>query len=213
MVFLPGLGADQRLFFEQKKVFGEAYFPEWIRPQARESLADYARRWSKDFQSEEHTLVGMSFGSQMAIELSRHLSVRKIISISGFSHSSQVGARFKSQVRLGLMAPDILISWILKRHAVPYFCKKEGLSFEQAELLREMTESLDFDFFRWAAKAATQWEMDFVPSCPIVRIHGECDDVVPRGSAPIQYPLPDAKHLIQFTHAREVNEIIAQESS
>lgn len=224
ILFLPGLGADERLFVEQKKAFSKAVFPKWLAPQKNESLAEYAKRWSKKFSSKPKIIVGISFGSQVAIELAHHLDVKKIIAISGFSSSEQVSNRFRRQVRWGLRLPNFMIRFVARKFLVSAFAKTENLNFEQCEILKKMADDIDLDFFRWASKAAADWKTNQLPSCQIIEIHGEYDLVIPlrdKQKAPqerlchlnasVDHLIPKAGHLIQMTNSEIVNRILEDE--
>ena len=218
MIFLPGLGATQDLFVEQKKLFPDALFPEWIASQKDESLSSYAERFAQELASrptrpvENWVLIGFSFGSQVALELSKHLPTKAIVILSGFRSSDEIPSRFHLQTRLGLLFPDRFIQWILSQFLASYFCKKERLEEEYAQLIFRMAEQVDLDFFRWAALAARKWSWDCSQSdsLEIIQVHGEKDFVIPlRYLVSPDLVLKDASHLIQFTNAKEVNKIIS----
>jgi len=69
LVFLPGLGADARLFDPQRAVFPEIEVPPWLPYREEESLADYARRMAATVTlSANMYLGGVSFGGMVALE-------------------------------------------------------------------------------------------------------------------------------------------------
>ena len=223
-MFLPGLGANESLFIEQKKKFPHALFPKWLAPHKNESLSSYAKRWANEFSPTPKILVGMSFGSQVAIELAHHLDVKKVIVISGFSSSEQVSNRFRRQVKWGLCLPDFFIRFIARHILAKAFAKTERLSAEHQNVLKKMVDDMDLHFFRWASKAAADWKTNQMPNCPIIEIHGENDAVITLRDkrkapqkhladldSPVDHLIRDASHLIQMTKAEIVNRILEDE--
>jgi pimeloyl-ACP methyl ester carboxylesterase len=213
MIFFPGLGATQDLFYEQRKAFPNALFPAWIDPLENESLQSYGKRMAASLKDDRNPsiLVGMSFGSQVALEVSKHLPTQSIVIISGFRNEREVSIRLKRQVKWGLALPDALIRWTAEKVLAPYFIKKERLSEEHSEILVRMSQEIDLSFFRWASKAAASWTYQEPTNKPtnIIQVHGEMDFVVRLNE--LKGPdlvLKNAQHLIQFTHAHEINKVI-----
>jgi pimeloyl-ACP methyl ester carboxylesterase len=218
MIFFPGLGATQDLFREQRKAFPDALFPSWIDPLENESLESYGKRMAASLYEEgrSYILIGMSFGSQVALEVAKHLPTSRIVIISGFRNGTEVSTRFKNQVKWGLGLPDFIIRWIARKILAPYFIKKEALSFEHSQVLIQMSQDIDFSFFRWASKAAALWTYPEPTDSAIksFQIHGENDPIIRLEE--LKHPdliLKNARHLIQFTHSKDVNEVIQNAQS
>ncbi len=80
MFFIPGLGADKRLFHLQRKAFPQSMALDWIAPLENESLARYARRWAKRLRLQPGCiLVGVSFGGMIAQEMARQVKPKAVI--------------------------------------------------------------------------------------------------------------------------------------
>ncbi|HEY0434517.1 MAG TPA: hypothetical protein VGC95_11625, partial [Chitinophagaceae bacterium] len=73
--FISGLGADRRAFYRiQMPSSIQIVHLDWIDPLPKESLNDYALRFSKLIdRHEEFILVGLSFGGMLAVELGKFL--------------------------------------------------------------------------------------------------------------------------------------------
>ena len=71
-----GLGVDQRVF--DKIDFGnlDVEFIDWIEPLKNESLSDYAKRISQSLTDSNPTLIGLSFGGMIAVEISKILQTK-----------------------------------------------------------------------------------------------------------------------------------------
>ena len=72
LIFLPGLGADHRLFAPQAGVFENLTVPPWIPPCRDESLQQYAARLAETIEPKgPYVLGGVSLGSQALQPLAR----------------------------------------------------------------------------------------------------------------------------------------------
>ena len=60
--FIPGLGADKRVFNFLDLSFCEPIFIDWIKPSVAETLTSYAQRLFETIQDEKASIVGVSFG-------------------------------------------------------------------------------------------------------------------------------------------------------
>lgn len=209
LVLLPGLGADGRLFDDLEAFAPPFVTPAWPTPEPRESLAEYARRWAPELRCQlgERPIVlgGMSFGGQVALELASHLRPRAVVLLASHPDSDELTVRFRRQVRLLPLLPDAVLRWGLRRIAMPLIARRERLSREQRARLLAMAADENLTFFRWASRAAAEWRRraDAVLPCPLLRLHGEHDSVIPLGRREAVEVL-DAGHLIPMTHAAEV---------
>lgn len=80
LVFLPGLGADHRLFDNQTAAFPNSYAVDWIDPLPKETLEDYAVRFAASIRTELNKrppspiiVCGLSLGGMIAPYVAREL--------------------------------------------------------------------------------------------------------------------------------------------
>ena len=90
--FISGLGADKRIF--QKLTFPQNWIIkhiEWVDHSKDESLADYCRKLTAQIDTSiPFSLVGLSFGGIVAVELSKIISPEKILILSSISTSKEL---------------------------------------------------------------------------------------------------------------------------
>ena len=77
-----GLGVDQRVFDNIDFGHLDVEFIEWIEPLKNEFLEKYAKRISLSLTELNPTLIGLSFGGMIAVEISKILKTKQIILIA-----------------------------------------------------------------------------------------------------------------------------------
>ena len=215
LILLPGLGADGRLFEEQRRAFPGLITPAWIEPRDDESLRDYARRFAAHLGPDARPtwIGGTSFGGQVALEMVPWMRPRPegVFLIAAPRSRETITAAFRIQQAFGSLAPPWLARRFVRWLAEP-FARSEKLSPAQAQLLREIAADLDLDFLRWGARASAEWSRraDDPVGARVVHVHGRHDPVIPWREGEPDVVLDDARHLIAFTHARRVNGLLAE---
>ena len=219
LIFLPGLGADHRLFKPQLAAFKNSACPKWIPHQREASLASYAARFAATLPaSDPPVLVGFSFGGMVALELARILPVERrplgVVLISGVRSARAVSPAFKAQQAIGSLIPHAIAHTLIAGPLTTVFAKRDRLDAQQATLLREMASDIDTRFLFWAARACASWTHDGRVPVPVAHIHWQHDSVIPYVPHPSlqggEAELVDAGHLISWTAADEVNAFIAR---
>ena len=67
-------------------------------------------------------------------------------------------------------------------------------------------------FLRWACPALAEWAAPETSGVPVYHIHGSCDRILLRRLAdpPPDRVIPGAGHLVNLTHARQVNAFLKE---
>jgi pimeloyl-ACP methyl ester carboxylesterase len=216
LILLPGLGADGRLFDEQRGAFPFLETPEWIPPASDdERLEDYAARFAARLGPDARPtwIGGTSFGGQVALEMAHRMRprVEGVILIAAPRSRETVTAAFRAQQALGSLAPEALVRRVVPWLAGP-FARREGLSAEHAARLRSIAAEVDVGFLRWGARASAAWRRTPTDpvAAPVHHVHGRRDAVIPWREGEPDLLLDDAGHLITFTHASAVNAFVAE---
>lgn len=213
MILLPGLGADHRLFEEQKAVPG-VRIESLPRPQEGESFRAYAVRvWKGLAPVEPIWAGGFSFGGMLALEAARDPACRPmfkgIVLISSCRSRRAITDGFRRQQALTRWIPAPLAAVGAKSFLSGNFVRKNGISGRHADLVRAMAAELDIVALRYGARAYAEWDFEGpekeFPELPVRQIHGARDSVIPPVPGDADTVLPDAGHLLQYTHAEELN--------
>ena len=210
IVLLSGLGADGRLFREQKARFPGLTAVSWIEPRGSESLADYAARLASDISGLHASyLGGASFGGMVALEVARVLQPKGVFLLGSCRSPRSIGGIFRIGTRIASALPESL----LRRGELfaPQVARVMGSrNREIAMLLAEMYRSVSPRLIRWGAGAIRNWPGVEDPGVPVHHIHGQCDRVIPlRGLRPDRV-VPEAGHLLTLTHPEAVNAFLAE---
>src|ERR1700733_4320195 len=164
LYFISGLGADKRIF--QNLVLPESfriYYIEWVPVFENESMESYCRRLSSKInQQEPFSLVGLSFGGVIAIELSKFLSPVQTVLISSFCFKKEVPWYY---ILLGE-------SRIYKIFPPRILLRPNNIAFrlfgaykpEIKNLLKNIFEDTDPEFFEWAIRQLFSWNNHWKPA-------------------------------------------------
>ncbi|MDO5567516.1 MAG: alpha/beta hydrolase [Planctomycetia bacterium] len=218
ILFLPGLGADHRLFDAQSAQFATSIALDWLDIRKNETMDEYARRLVDSLPKGQHSYIicGDSLGGMIAPRVAQFLDTRYCVLISSIDNPS----------RLPLLA-RVLCALAIKSRVLFY------VMAGSLKLLGKLLQPVFSLFLPWYDKAAVDQFLDMpvarfygmlkllygaikertsaeqYVSCPIISIHGNRDRVIP-----IRYTQPDyildGGHLIIMPRADEINEIIAQ---
>jgi len=202
--FLSGLGADKRAFSLLDLSFCEAIFIDWIRPQEKESLENYALRLRRQIPEEHPVVVGVSFGGMLASAMAKADPLMNIIIIA----SNKSSLEFPFYLRLGKYFP--VYRWL------PEKIIRSGRSFnwvfgvkdkEQKKLLAEILADIDPSFLKWAIDAILHWKEKNVPA-NVKHIHGTADKLLPYRLVKADYEIKGGTHLMSINRPVEISSLL-----
>lgn len=216
IIMFPGLGADRRLFKYQTDSIPNLIVPNFIDPKPNESLKDYSQRYVKNLPISSNDIIGgMSFGGMLAMEIAKIRDCKAVILICANRRSTEISNQFRLQVNLLKTLPESMVRLGLKTMGISTLKNREGLEKSDIETLEAMVEDLDFPFFKWSSMACSDWDYDFNPddfSMPVYQIHGEKDSIINLPSKEESEFIAGAGHLLNFTHAKELNKWILEKT-
>lgn len=208
MVLFTGLGADQRLLEPQRDLPYELITPGWIEPAQGQTLPEYARRMAAGIDWPDRCLLGgVSFGGMIAAELAPQVKPDALLLIASCLSARSIPSMFRFLNALGKAVPDaaIRLSGGLSRRFVNLF---GDFSDEVQLLLADMLRRASVNLLRRAGEMALAWPGAPQPPCPRLWIHGGRDLVIPLPKVNPDVVIPGGGHLINWTHAEQVNRLI-----
>jgi pimeloyl-ACP methyl ester carboxylesterase len=217
LILFPGLGADPRMFRQQKRAFGDdLQCPDWLSPHADEPFDGYTRRWAKQLHPDPDDdrplfLGGVSFGGMVAMQMARHLTTTAVILIGSCRSSAAKPPRWQTARRLGDMIPRRLFGRRALAAAALWVSVLDRLDGPHRSLMMKMAADSDPEHIRWSGHACADWDFDSGQDPgfpPVHQIHGRLDAIIPLYPGDPDTVIPDGRHLIHFSHRHTVNRYI-----
>jgi pimeloyl-ACP methyl ester carboxylesterase len=205
--FISGLGADRSIFKHIHLPAGfQPVYLDWIPPQKDESLSHYAQRLIDKINTREaFSLVGLSMGGMLAVEIARTIPVDKVILISSIPTSKHLPPyyRWMGALQLHQWLPIKLFqkAAIIKR----LFTAETP---EDKRMLKAMIRNVDVHFLRWGMGAILSWDCS---ECPprLFHIHGTHDEILPKRFTQPTHLVRKAGHLMVLNRSAEINNLLA----
>ena len=175
---MPGLAASP-LIFERialPKADFEMVLLEWEIPLEKESLADYALRMSKKITHKNAVLIGVSFGGILVQEMSKFVTVRKVIIISSVKSNLEFPLRMKfaKTTKAYKLIPTNLI---LNVENLAKFSFGDKVN-QRLKLYEKFLSIRDIHYLDWAIEQIILWDRTLADE-KVIHIHGDADDVFP----------------------------------
>ena len=217
LVMVSGLGADERLFEPQRALSWPIVAVKWLEPCRRETLASYGRRLAETLNvPEPFFLGGISMGGMLALEMSQWTHPEAVFLIASGRSGRAIrpiwrmvgmmigGAPFWSGLPPAIAKP---VAKFLARYTLP---SGNQLTRDQLRLCSQMATDASPRFVRWGCRACVTWPGVDQPRVPVYHIHGDKDRIMPLSRAKPDRVIRGGGHLINLTHADEVNAYIAE---
>jgi pimeloyl-ACP methyl ester carboxylesterase len=212
LYLISGMGADERIFrYLRFPADYTVHYLAWIPPMPGETFPAYAARMAERIEHEDVTLVGVSFGGMLSVEIARQRPVRKVVLISSIKSTAEKPPYMawvrKTGLLLLLRLPDTII-FTRRKPLVKLFLNAE--TSEELELLADYMNKTSYDYLRWGIRVVVNWQNDFIPTA-IVHIHGAKDRTFPLKFIKADYTIPTGGHFMVYNRAAEINEILGRE--
>ncbi len=175
---MPGMAASPLIFenIELPENQFKIHYLEWFLPEKDESLSDYALRMTKKIEHDNVVLLGVSFGGVLVQEMSKHITLRKLIIVSTVKSKEELPKRMHiaKSTKVYKLLPTGLASRIdlLARYAYGDKVKK------RINLYKMYLSVNDRKYLDWAIDKMLNWNSSD-SSTDIVHIHGDNDSVFP----------------------------------
>jgi pimeloyl-ACP methyl ester carboxylesterase len=210
LILLPGLGADHRLLEPQRREFPDLIVPPWFPPRKNQSLADYAAQMAEvvgPLRAKRLVLGGVSFGGMLAYEMARHLKPDAVVLIA--SCRNRRGLRWICRAGRPLLPLTPVQVWdVAKLLSQTAMRVRSRIPPPDRDILITMFKEMDSRFMHWVVQAILGWNPAPLEGVPVFQIHGRRDLLIPARRVEADAWIPDGGHLINMTHAREVNAFI-----
>ena len=206
LYLLPGMGGDHRLF---KNLDLSAYDTTHVRfptPDGPTAMADFARLLHPQIDTTTpFSLLGVSFGGMLAVELTEQLYPERTIIILSVKQRSELPGKLRFNKVIPLYriiggraqrALGGLGRWLFERRA-----RSEEPTF------KAMLRAKDPAYLKWATYAVTNWERDTVPP-NIIHIQGQKDHTLPIKHISDAIAVPDGGHMIVMMQPKAIEAVL-----
>jgi pimeloyl-ACP methyl ester carboxylesterase len=211
IIFIPGLGSDERLFRYIDLNGSRKQFIKWTTPAKNETLQSYLQKIKEQITVDEPPIIiGVSLGGIIAMELREIIPVEKTIIISSVKTRAEMPA-ILNLVRYTNLN-NIVPLWLARKIAMYKPIIPGNNYISSTTLFEQMINDADDDFLRWGMQAALDWQRKSYEKNNLVHIHGTKDLVFPfRNITNCHYTIKDGSHGMIMSKPGEINEILRKE--
>jgi|SRR6185436_11265435 len=212
IVFIPGLGADERMFSFIDLKDCNKQFVKWVKPGKDDNFQKYLLKIKEQIPGGQPViLVGVSLGGIIAMELRELIPVEKTIIISSVKIKAEMPFFFKL-VRLARIN-KIISPPLLKKSALLIKPFITDTSNEKAmQLFKTMLHDTDNDFIKRSIQFVLDWKRAAYKKENLVHIHGTKDLVFPlKNIHRCDYKIKDGAHDMIMSKPDEINKILRAE--
>lgn len=203
--FIPGLAAGKEIFeyISLPKDLYEVHIIEWIIPEKKETIEQYAKRMAALVIKPNPILIGVSFGGVMVQEMSMFLDLKKLIIISSIKSKNEIPTKmriFKTIPAYRLIPPSFLEN---SKNMVKY-----GLGIKskgKLELYQNYLSVKNTQYLKWAIKQMVGWDrVNEIKD--VIHIHGDKDPVFPIDKIDNCIIVPGGTHIMLIVKFKWLNE-------
>ncbi len=176
--FMPGMAASPGIFeyIRLPEEIFQMHFLKWKLPEKKESLESYAKKMILEVNHSNCVLIGVSLGGVIVQEMSKFLSLKRLIIISSVKTRFEMPRRMRFSRVTGFyrLLPTFIVNYMEKFYHLPLgsFVKK------RLKLYERYMEIKNKAYLDWGFKKMIFWDRE-IPIEGIVHIHGDKDIVFP----------------------------------
>lgn len=208
LYIFSGLGADERVF--QRLDFSDfsKTFIKWLVPQDNETIEHYATRLLDQITTTKPTLIGLSFGGLIAVEVAKQIDTEKVILIASAKTKNEIPCyyRIAGQIRLHKLLPtrplkssNFITNWFFGTSS----------TFDK-QLLKQILIDTDPTFLKWSIDKVARWTNQ-TQTKNLFHIHGTSDRILPLSFVKCNLAIKNGGHLMTLNKADELNSILKQQ--
>jgi len=203
---LSGLGADYRIFKKLSLNDVELVHIPWVPFDKHDELSCYAQKMSAQIPGDEPTILGVSFGGMLAVEIAKLRATKKIFLVSSAKTKAEIEGSGGMMMQF-LIKHNMLPAALMKIPNSVMFKKFGAVEADEKELLASILKDTDTNFVKWALKAMQLWDNARYAE-NITHIHGTDDHIISPAHIKPDYWIQGGTHLMVYNRANEVAGII-----
>ena len=205
--FLPGQGADERLFgkITLDSQFSKRYIAYPI-PKKGENMANFAQSLVNQIDTTKpFVLIGTSLGGMLSVELAEIIKPKQVIIISSAKNNQELPFqyRFQRKIPLNRLVPKSMVKWSAQR-LQPIV---EPDRNKQKAIFKSMLSAKNKTYMKRSVDLITHWNRTTYDA-KIIHIHGDNDHTLPLKNIKANYIIKGGSHMMTLTRGEELNSLI-----
>ena len=206
---IPGQGSDYRIYKHFKFKDFDTIHVKYIIPHEIETMESYAQRLSEQIDTTKRfSIIGVSLGGMLAVELSEFLNPEEVIVISSAKNRNELPFRYKFMKKVPLNT--IFGGGFLRAVAPTAQIIVEPDSKKKRELCVSMLKSKNELFMKRSVNMIINWEREG-DSAKIIHIHGDNDHTIPiRNVNGVTYKVKNGSHMMALTMGEKIRNIVKE---
>jgi esterase/lipase len=199
---LSGLGADERVFQLLDFSSFNPIFIKWISPIEQETIESYSTRLLEQIKAKKPTIIGLSFGGIIAIEIAKQIKTEKIILLASVKTKNEVPFYYRLAGLIGLH--KLLPTKLLKKQNFITNWFFGATSIKDKKLLKQILSDTDVNFLKWAIDKIVCWANQTKVE-NVYHIHGSKDRILPKSFVKCNLLVTNGGHLMTLNKTKEID--------
>ncbi len=205
--FLPGQGADERLF--SKITLDSQYSKHYISypiPKKGENMKSFAQSLVCQIDTtQDFVLIGTSMGGMLSVELAEIIFPKQVIIISSAKSNQELPFQYRFQRKIPLNR--LIPKSIVKSSAQFLQPIVEPDRNKHKEIFKSMLSAKNKTYMKRSVDLITHWKRTtYNPK--IIHIHGDNDHTLPLKNIKANHIIKDGSHMMTLTRGEELNRLI-----
>jgi pimeloyl-ACP methyl ester carboxylesterase len=202
---LSGLGVDESVFANIDCHPFVLHFIPWMIPNKNEQLAHYVKRLAASIYESNPTIIGLSFGGIIAVEMAKLFPEAYIIQIASVKTHLELPLiyRWIGLLKLHRLVPKCFLKY-------PNFLTYRMFGIEHKKekaLLNAIFARTNPEFRNWAIDVLLNWRNREIPS-RLIAIHGTKDRLIPIRNVKVDFPIEGAGHFLTVNKSKTLSELL-----
>ena len=209
LYLIPGQGSDYRIYKHFKFDDFDTVHVKYIIPHDNETMKSYAQRLSEQIDTTNRfSIIGVSLGGMLAVELSEFLNPEEVIIISSAKNRNDLPFRYKFMQKVPLNT--IFGGGFLRAVAPTAQIIVEPDSRKERELCVSMLNNKNELFMKRSVNMIVNWERENNQT-KITHIHGNNDHTIPiRNVNNVTFKVKNGSHMMVLTQGETIRNIVCR---
>lgn len=203
---IPGTGSDERIFHALESEY-ETVVIQYLIPEKGMNMSEYARLLTQQIDtSKRFSIVGVSLGGMLAVEMSKYLPAEEVILIS----SAKTKHELPHKYRFFRNAPihRVLGGRFYKFCTLLFQPLYEPLEEKDEIIWQDMLKNKDPKFIKRVVACIVEWDNETYDSARTTHIHGTKDKTIPIKNVQNAIVIEDGTHIMMLNRTAELSRII-----